>query len=166
MRGRGTAYTRLATRRMPDARRPHCLTCPGCRLLGQSELRIVNITPFRRPIGGDKRFSAIAFPRQRSEKIECFALLVTFCLYGCFRRPQAVVYARASPAVSEDIARIPGEIRHRRSLPTVFGCLSLAGWFRLSSMWAAPSVRSGATTTVGVRQLSASGFGDSRNDPA
>src|SRR5437773_3716887 len=118
MRGRGTAYTRLATRRMPDARRPHCLTCPGCRLLGQSELRIVNITPFRRPIGGDKRFSAIAFPRQRSEKIECFALLVTFCLYGCFTRPQAVVYARASPAVSEDLARIPVEIRHRRSLPT------------------------------------------------
>ena len=30
--------------------------------------------------------------------------LVSFCLYGCFSKPLAVVYGGTSPAVSEDLA--------------------------------------------------------------
>src|ERR1019366_9267447 len=29
-----------------------------------------------------------------------------FCLYGCYSKPQAVVWGSASPAVSEDLARV------------------------------------------------------------
>src|SRR5439155_13101303 len=88
------------------------------------------------------------------------------CLSGCFNKPQRVVWARATPAVSENLERIPGEVRHRRSLPTVFGRLSLAGWLCLSSMLAAARIRIGTTTALEVRRLWAPAFAHGGNDHA
>jgi hypothetical protein len=37
--------------------------------------------------------------------------------------------------VSENLARIPGQIRYRRVLPTALGRLRLAGGVRVSALW-------------------------------
>jgi para-nitrobenzyl esterase len=48
-------------------------------------------------------------------------ILAALCLCTSFSKPQAVVWVRASSAVSEDAPRISDEIRHRGSLPAVLG---------------------------------------------
>jgi hypothetical protein len=57
-----------------------------------------------------------------------------FCLYGCFSKPQAVVWESASSVVSENLARVSVEVCYRGGLPRVFGCLPLARWFRVSAL--------------------------------
>ena len=37
--------------------------------------------------------------------------LAGLCLSGCFSKPQAVVYGRAAPSISENLARVPIDVR-------------------------------------------------------
>jgi CPA1 family monovalent cation:H+ antiporter len=37
--------------------------------------------------------------------------LVSICLSGCFSKPQAVVYGRAATSISENLARVPIDVR-------------------------------------------------------
>ncbi len=48
------------------------------------------------------------------------------CLSGCFSKPQAVVCGRAAPRVSENLARVPVDVRYRSGLPEVSGGVPLA----------------------------------------
>jgi len=73
------------------------------------------------------------------------------CLYGCFRKPQRVVYRRGPTAVSNDFARVPTEVRDRGGLPTVLGRLPLARWLCVPSLWKAARVRVGKAQTLGMR---------------
>jgi len=91
--------------------------------------------------------------------------LAGFCLSGCFSKPLAVVWGNASAAVSQDFARIPIEVCQRRSLPTVFGRLPLAGWLRVSAM-AGTSVPMNWNPNVGNVPVVAPGFADSGDNPA
>src|SRR6516165_11471042 len=78
--------------------------------------------------------------------------LAGFCLYGCFRKPQGVVYRRGPTAVSNDFARVPAEVRERGGLPTVLGRLPLARWLCVPSLWKAAGVRVGKAQTLGMRR--------------
>jgi len=47
-----------------------------------------------------------------SARFRLYLRLVGFCLYGCFSKPQAVVWwDRGAPALSENSARISDEVR-------------------------------------------------------
>jgi len=72
----------------------------------------------------------------------------------------------ASPVVSENFARIPGEVRHRRRLPAVFGRLPLAGRLRVSAMWEAARLCIAEAQTLAMHRLSPPGFADRWDDPA
>ena len=88
------------------------------------------------------------------------------CLYGCFSRPQAIVYRSAPPAVPEDVARVPAEVRHRGGLSAVLGSLPLAGRLCVSALRKAARVRVGRAQALAVYWLSASSFSDGGDDSA
>jgi putative transposase len=60
--------------------------------------------------------------------------LVTSCLSGCLSKPQLVVWGGAQAGVPMESSRVPSAVRHRASLPAVFGQVPVAGWIRMSAL--------------------------------
>ena len=86
------------------------------------------------------------------------------CLSGCFSKPQAVVYGRAAPTVSENLAWVPIIVRHRRGLRKVSGPMPLAGWLRLPAMWEPEVLRNREGTALAMHSLPVSGLPYSGDD--
>ena len=75
------------------------------------------------------------WPRWMVNQItEADFVLVISCLSGCFSKPQLVVYGHAAPSVSENLARVPVDVRYRGGLPEVFGSVPLAGRLYLPAL--------------------------------
>jgi len=72
----------------------------------------------------------------------------------------------ASPVVSENFARIPVGVRHRRRLPAIFGRLPLAGRLRVPAMWKPARLCIAEAQTLAMHRLSLAGFPDRWDDPA
>ena len=91
--------------------------------------------------------------------------LVVSCLYGCFSRPQAVVYWGAAAALSQNLEGIPVEVCDRGGLPRVLGCVPLAGRFRMPALWEPTRLRTKASA-LAMFPMSAADFADGRYHPA
>ena len=87
------------------------------------------------------------------------------CLYGCFSRPQAVVYWGAAAALSQNLEGIPVEVCDRGGLPRVLGCVPLAGRFRMPALWEPTRLRTKASA-LAMFPMSAADFADGRYHPA
>ncbi len=92
--------------------------------------------------------------------------LVSLCLSGCFSKPQAVVYRRAAPSISENLARVPIDARERRGLPEISGSVPLAGGFCLSAMREPEFLRNRESPALAMHSLSVSSLPDGRDDSA
>ena len=88
------------------------------------------------------------------------------CLSGCFSKPQAVVYRRAAPSISENLARVPIDVRERRGLPEISGSVPLAGGFCLSAMREPEFLRNRESPALAMHSLSVSSLPDGRDDSA
>lgn len=91
--------------------------------------------------------------------------LAASCLYGCFSRPQAVVYWGAAAALSQNLEGIPVEVCDRGGLPRVLGCVPLAGRFRMPALWEPTRLRTKASA-LAMFPMSAADFADGRYHPA
>src|SRR6516164_2935117 len=90
---------------------------------------------------------------------------VNSCLYGCFSRPQAVVYWGAAAALSQNLEGIPVEVCDRGGLPRVLGCVPLAGRFRMPALWEPTRLRTKASA-LAMFPMSAADVADGRYHPA
>ena len=92
--------------------------------------------------------------------------LAILCLSGCFSKPQAVVYGRAATSISENLARVPIDVRSRRGLPEISGSVPLAGGFCLSAVREPEFLRNRKSPALAMHSLSVSSFPYGRDDSA
>ena len=70
----------------------------------------------------------------------------------------------APTVIPENPAGIPEPVRYGGCLPSVFSQVQMAGRFCVPTLRAPAGLRAGLVTTVAVRRLPVSSFGDGRND--